>query len=101
MANDGRKKLCQRSKTLTTVKTTSIKKTNQNTSSFYFKEEHQLFRKSLKYFLAKEVIPNINQWEKDGEIPREIYLKFGEMGYLGLELPEKYGGMEYNAAIKK
>jgi len=63
-------------------------------NSYYFKEEHQMFRKSLRDFLAKEVIPNIDQWEKDGEIPREIYRKFGEMGYLGLELPEKYGGMD-------
>lgn len=63
-------------------------------NSQYFKEEHQMFRKSLRDFLAKEVTPNVDQWEKDGEIPKEIYQKFGKMGYLGLELPEKYGGMD-------
>ena len=63
-------------------------------NSHYFKEEHELFRQSLKDFLAQEVIPHIDQWEKEGEIPKEIYRKFGEMGYLGLHLPEKYGGMD-------
>lgn len=62
--------------------------------SYYFKEEHNLFRQSLKDFLAREVKPYVNQWEKDGEVPKEIYQKFGEMGYLGLHLPEKYGGMD-------
>ncbi len=60
----------------------------------YFKEEHKLFRQTLRAFLKKEVIPYIDEWEKAGEIPREIYQKFGEMGYLGLSVPEEYGGMD-------
>lgn len=61
---------------------------------YYFTEEHQLFRQSLRDFLEKEVRPNIDQWEEDGELPRSIYKKFGEMGYFGLMQPEKYGGMD-------
>lgn len=60
----------------------------------YFTEEHEMFRQSIRDFLEREVKPNVDQWEKDGELPREIYQKFGEMGYFGLTLPEKYGGME-------
>ncbi len=60
----------------------------------YFNEEHQLFRRSLKDFLAKEVTPYVDQWEKDGQIPRSIYQKFGEMGYLGLAIEETYGGSQ-------
>ncbi len=60
----------------------------------YFKEEHKLFRSSFRAFLEKEVRPNIEQWEKDGELPKDIYLKFGEMGYFGLNFPEKYGGLD-------
>lgn len=60
----------------------------------HFTEEHNLFRKSLRDFLEKEVRPNINQWEEDGELPRWIYERFGEMGYLGIALPEKYGGLD-------
>lgn len=63
-------------------------------NSYYFTEEHELFRASLRDFLKKEVIPHIDQWEKDGEVPREMYQRFGEMGYMGLELPEKYGGVD-------
>ena len=59
----------------------------------YFTEEHDLFRQTLRAFLEKEVKPNVDQWEKDGELPRDIYRKFGEMGFFGLSLPEKYGGM--------
>lgn len=61
---------------------------------YYFTEEHQLFRESLRAFLEKEVRPNIDQWEQDRELPRSIYQKFGEMGYFGLMQPEKYGGMD-------
>ncbi|MEM6768920.1 MAG: acyl-CoA dehydrogenase family protein, partial [Bacteroidota bacterium] len=60
----------------------------------YFKEEHKLFRQTLSAFLRKEVIPNLDEWERTGEIPKEIFQKFGEMGYLGLSVPEEYGGMD-------
>lgn len=62
-------------------------------TSYYFNEEHKLFRQSLKEFLNKEVVPNIDQWEKDGRIPKELWKKFGEMGYFGLNFPEQYGGL--------
>lgn len=62
-------------------------------NSMYFTEEHELFRKSFKDFLHKEVVPHIDKWEKTGEIERFIWKKFGEMGYFGLHQPEEYGGM--------
>ena len=58
----------------------------------YFSEEHEMFRKSLRDFLKREVKPNLNKWEKDGKIPKEIWKKMGKMGFLGLSYPEKYGG---------
>lgn len=61
--------------------------------SRYFTEEHDLFRKSFRDFLQKEVVPHIEKWEKSGTIDRFIWEKFGEMGYFGLKYPEKYGGM--------
>ena len=63
-----------------------------NTQSYYFTEEHDLFRQTLRDFLEKEVRPNIDQWEKDGQLPRDIYRKFGEMGFFGMTHEEKYGG---------
>jgi len=62
------------------------------TKSRYFTEEHELFRQTFKDFLDREVRPNIDQWEKDGQLPRDIYKKFGEMGFFGMTHEEKYGG---------
>lgn len=62
--------------------------------SYYFSEEHNLFREGLKQFLNKEVRPYIEQWEEDERIPKELWKKFGDMGYLGLNYPEAYGGMD-------
>ena len=63
-------------------------------NSMYFTEEHEAFRASFKFFLQKEVVPHIEKWEKTGTIERFIWKKFGEMGYLGLTTPEKYGGLD-------
>ncbi len=60
--------------------------------SYYFNEEHESFRQTIRQFLQAEAIPNIDQWELDGKIPREFWKKFGEMGYFGLCFPEQYGG---------
>jgi alkylation response protein AidB-like acyl-CoA dehydrogenase len=62
-------------------------------NSTYFTEEHNLFRKSLQDFLQKEVVPNVDHWEKLGEIDKSVWKKFGDMGFFGLHYPEAYGGM--------
>ena len=59
----------------------------------YFTEEHEAFRQSFRDFLNKEVVPHIDKWEKTGNIERFIWKRFGEMGYFGLNYPEKYGGL--------
>lgn len=61
--------------------------------SYYFTEEHEMFRQSLRSFLDKEVMPNIDQWEEERRTPKEIWKKMGDMGFLGLSYPEEYGGM--------
>ena len=63
-----------------------------NITSYYFTEEHEMFRKSIKDFLQKEAAPFIDEWEEAGKIPREFWKKFGQMGYFGLNYPEEYGG---------
>ena len=60
--------------------------------SYYLTEEHQLFRKTLRDFLDKEVVPNVDQWEQDARLPKELFKKFGEMGFFGITQEEKYGG---------
>lgn len=61
--------------------------------SIFFNEEHKLFRDSLRDFLKAEAAPHMQEWEKQGKIDRSIFRKMGEMGFLGLEFPEEYGGM--------
>lgn len=62
-------------------------------NSMYFTEEHHLFRKSLQYFLQKEVVPHIETWEQTGVIDKFIWKKFGDMGFFGINYPEAYGGL--------
>ncbi len=57
-----------------------------------FEEEHQMFRDAFRRFVEKEITPYHDQWEKDGVVSREVWLKAGENGFLGMQVPEKYGG---------
>ena len=57
-----------------------------------FTEEHTLFRDTFRHFVEKEIVPYNAQWEKDGIVSRELWLKAGEQGFLGLCVPEEYGG---------
>lgn len=58
----------------------------------YFSKTHDLFRSSVRDFVKKEIIPHLEQWEEDGGFPMELYQKAGEVGILGIGLPEEYGG---------
>jgi acyl-CoA dehydrogenase len=64
-----------------------------NLNKYYFTEEHEMFRKSLKDYLNKEVVPHVDAWEEAGELPHTIWKQFGDMGYFGLTHEEKYGGL--------
>lgn len=59
----------------------------------FFREEHEIFRRSLRHFLEKEVIPFLGEWRKNRQIPREIWRRMGEQGFIGYWLDEKYGGV--------
>ncbi len=57
-----------------------------------FTEEHKMFRDSFWHFAEKEIVPYIDHWEKEGNIPRELWEKAGQQGFLGYNVPEIYGG---------
>ena len=61
-------------------------------SSQYFNQDHQLFRQSVRQFIEKEVIPNASTWESERQIPKSIFQKMGDLGYLGINFSEDYGG---------
>jgi len=57
-----------------------------------FTEEHEAFRDSVRQFVQKEIAPNVEEWERERDFPRDLYVRFGELGLLGLKYDEKYGG---------
>jgi acyl-CoA dehydrogenase len=58
-----------------------------------YSEEHKIFRDSLRKFLDKEVVPHIDEWEEAGIVPRSVWKKMGEQGFLCMNVPEEYGGL--------
>lgn len=58
-----------------------------------FSEEHEMWRQTVRKFVEKEIVPYHEQWEKDGIVPRELWLKAGAAGLLGCTVPEEFGGM--------
>ncbi|MBU0516500.1 MAG: acyl-CoA dehydrogenase family protein [Proteobacteria bacterium] len=58
-----------------------------------YTEEHRIFRDAFRKFLAKEVIPFVDEWEKAGIVSRDVWRKMGEQGYLAMDVPEEYGGL--------
>lgn len=58
----------------------------------YLDEQHKMFRQSLRRFYEREVAPFYEEWEKEMNVPRSIWKKFGSQGFLCPWIPEKYGG---------
>ena len=57
-----------------------------------FDEDHEAFRESFRAWIAKEVSPDYMDWEAAGIAPREMYSSAGKYGFLGMQIPEEYGG---------
>ena len=57
-----------------------------------FTDEHAAFRDLVRSFIAKEIAPHHEQWERDGMVSRDVWLAAGRAGLLGIEIDEKYGG---------
>ncbi|MHC8367720.1 acyl-CoA dehydrogenase family protein [Pseudomonas sp. ZT5P21] len=58
----------------------------------YFDHSHQLIRASVRRFVEREILPDIDQWEEAESFPRDLYLKAGAAGILGIGYPEALGG---------
>jgi alkylation response protein AidB-like acyl-CoA dehydrogenase len=69
-----------------------------------FDDDHELFRSSVRRFIAKELAPNHEAWERAGIVDRELFRKAGAQGFLGMAVPEELGGggvddFRYNVVI--
>src|SRR6476620_11838395 len=57
-----------------------------------FEPEHNLFRESYRAFLDRHVAPYHERWEQDKIVDRGVWLEAGKQGFLGMAVPEEYGG---------
>ena len=58
-----------------------------------YTEEHNIFREAVRKFFEKEVTPHVDEWEEAGIVPKSIWKKMGEQGFLCTSVPEEYGGV--------
>ncbi len=69
-----------------------------------FEPEHEMFRESFRAFLDRHVAPHHAEWERDKLVDRDVWLEAGKQGFLGMAVPEEYGGggvddFRYNTII--
>jgi acyl-CoA dehydrogenase len=57
-----------------------------------FGEEHEELRETVRRFVRSEIAPHVEEWEEAREFPRRLFNRCGELGFLGLKFPERYGG---------
>ncbi|QEE26465.1 acyl-CoA dehydrogenase [Rhodanobacter glycinis] len=63
-------------------------------------EDIEAFREQVRRYLAKELVPHMDDWRHQGYIPREVWRPFGELGFLLPELSDEYGGADANLAYQ-
>ena len=69
-----------------------------------YDDSHEDFRAMVRDFIEKEVVPVHHEWEEAGHPPRDFYRRLGELGILGVQVPDEYGGggehsLKYNAVV--
>jgi acyl-CoA dehydrogenase len=57
-----------------------------------YREEHHVFREAVRSFFEKEVTPHVDEWEETGIVPKSVWKKMGEKGFLCMDVPHEYGG---------
>lgn len=61
--------------------------------SIYIDEDLQAIRDQVGEYVDREVVPNIETWEEEGQVPRSRLTDMGRLGFFGLRIPEEYGGI--------
>ena len=63
-------------------------------------EDIEAFREQVQRYITQELVPHLDDWRRQGFIPREVWQPFGELGFLLPEMPEAYGGAGANLAYQ-
>ncbi len=61
--------------------------------SVYIDEDLEAIRSAVRDFVENEIVPNVEAWESDGAVPREVLDEMGKLGFFGLRIPEEHGGI--------
>jgi len=61
-------------------------------SHWLLTEKHEKLRNDVRQFVREDIVPYVEEWEKEGEFPRELFCRLGEAGFFGLKFPREYGG---------
>jgi acyl-CoA dehydrogenase len=71
---------------------TVIRDTGERAPLPPFTDEHEELRETIARWVRAEIAPHVDEWEEAGEFPRGLYLRAGELGFLGLKYPVELGG---------
>ena len=71
-----------------------------------YEDDHEAFRDVVRSFLAAEVVPHLDEWDRAGIVPRSLFAKAGALGFLGMAIPEEFGGggvsdFRFNAVVSE
>src|SRR5215216_6454925 len=66
--------------------------TMQSSMNVTLTEEQQLLRRSVREFAETELRPHVMEWDEAQQFPRELLTKCAELGLMGIQFPEQYGG---------
>ncbi|MFI6776523.1 acyl-CoA dehydrogenase family protein [Nocardia sp. NPDC050412] len=71
-----------------------------------FTQDHEDFRLLVRDYLAREVVPEYEQWREAGLVPRELFTSLGKLGIIGTAVPEEFGGggqddYRYNVVLQE
>lgn len=70
-----------------------------------FGPDHDAFRELVRAFVAKEVVPEYPKWEEAGAPPKQVFRRLGELGVMGINMPEEWGGSAqdylYNVVLQE
>ena len=69
-----------------------------------YDSDHEAFREAFRAFIDAEIVPHEEQWARDGIVPHALFATAGKSGFLGMDVPEEYGGggvrdFRFNAVI--
>ncbi|MFA5552453.1 MAG: acyl-CoA dehydrogenase family protein [Trueperaceae bacterium] len=78
--------------TTTTARGAALALTDFYDVESLYDSEERLIQGSVREFVRSEVLPHVGDWWQEGHFPPELARRFGELGALGVTLPEKYGG---------